>query len=96
MYAIPIYRFTIFRAAISKPTALNIPTRRNMSTVIDSIKTTLSENLGGVAQKVAPAGTQFALNDVPDQTGKTAVITGGSEGTGLNTEHSSLTTVSFI
>lgn len=52
-----------------------------MSSVIDAAKSTLSENLGGVAQKFAPSGTNFTLNDVPDQSGKVAVVTGGSEGT---------------
>lgn len=50
-----------------------------MSSVIDKAKTTLSENLGGAAVKVAPEGTKFSLDDVPDQSGKVAVVTGGSK-----------------
>jgi len=61
-----------------------------MSSIIDSAKTTLSENLGGVLQSVAPGGTKFSLSEVPDQTGKVAVITGGSEGIGYGTSHTLL------
>ena len=50
-----------------------------MASIIDKAKTTLSENLGGPLQSVAPEGTKFTLEDVPDQTGKVAVITGGSK-----------------
>lgn len=54
---------------------------RNMASIIDAARTTLSQNLGGVAQAFAPAGTQFSLDDVPDQSNKVAVVTGGSAGT---------------
>lgn len=51
-----------------------------MSSIIDKAKTTLSENFGGNLQnKAAPAGTGFSLQDVPHQSGKVAVVTGGSE-----------------
>lgn len=50
-----------------------------MSSIVDKAKTTLSENLGGAAQSVAPEGTKFSLEDVPDQSGKVAVVTGGSK-----------------
>ena len=53
-----------------------------MASVIKNIQTTLSENLGGAAHKSAPEGTGFSLDLVPDQTGKVAVVTGGSEGIG--------------
>jgi hypothetical protein len=53
---------------------------RKMSSIINAAKSTLSQNLGGIAQSLAPAGTQFSLNDVPDQSGKVAVVTGGSAG----------------
>jgi len=66
--------------ALSKTTA-KVQTR-NMASVIKNIQTTLSENLGGAAHKSAPEGTGFSLDLVPDQTGKVAVVTGGSEGIG--------------
>lgn len=53
-----------------------------MASAIKAVQTTLSENLGGSAQKVAPAGTTFSRDEIPDQTGKVAVVTGGSEGIG--------------
>lgn len=46
----------------------------NMSSIVDTIKTTLAENLTGPAHKAA--GEPFTLDQVPDQTGKVAVITG--------------------
>lgn len=59
-----------------------------MSSIIDAARSTISQNLGGVAQALAPAGTQFSLDDVPDQTGKVALVTGGSAGmcTGTGTQ----------
>jgi NAD(P)-dependent dehydrogenase (short-subunit alcohol dehydrogenase family) len=53
-----------------------------MSSAVKAAQTTLSQNFGGAAQRVAPSGAQFSLDDVPDQSGKVAVITGGSEGIG--------------
>ncbi|KAK4545764.1 hypothetical protein LTR36_002718 [Oleoguttula mirabilis] len=61
-----------------------------MESIIKGVQTALSENLGGSAQAAAPAGTQFALNDVPDQTGRVAVVTGGSEGIGFGATHTLL------
>ncbi|KAK5127006.1 hypothetical protein LTR85_008365 [Meristemomyces frigidus] len=61
-----------------------------MSSVVKGIQTALSENLGGSAQAAAPASGQFALNDVPDQSGRVAVVTGGSEGIGYGASHTLL------
>ncbi|KAL9115388.1 MAG: hypothetical protein Q9227_000709 [Pyrenula ochraceoflavens] len=56
---------------------------------MQSVKNTVAENLGGVvgdnAHAQAGAAHQFSLDDVPDQSGKVAVITGGSEGIGYAT-----------
>ncbi|RYP93681.1 hypothetical protein DL770_000212 [Monosporascus sp. CRB-9-2] len=47
---------------------------------MDTVKNTIAENLGGEAQKL---GThQFTLDEVPDLSGKVAIVTGGSEGIG--------------
>ncbi|KAK1047945.1 hypothetical protein LTS16_004791 [Friedmanniomyces endolithicus] len=61
-----------------------------MGSVIKGVQTTISQNLGGVAQKLAPADQQFSLEHVPDQTGKVAVVTGGSEGIGYGSSHTLL------
>lgn len=71
----------VISASVYRPTKLLFqqPTNtRIMSSIVDKAKTTLSENFGGAAQKAAPDGTKFSLEDVPDQSGKVAVVTGGS------------------
>ncbi|KAI0161888.1 hypothetical protein GGR52DRAFT_582385 [Hypoxylon sp. FL1284] len=55
---------------------------------MDAIKNTIGENFGGKAQDVATH--KFALEDVPDLTGKVAVVTGGSEGIGYGCTHTLL------
>lgn len=62
-----------------------------MAGIVDYVKTTLSENLGGAAHALAPEHTQFSLADVPDQSGKVAVVTGGSDGIGFGASHGLLT-----
>lgn len=62
-----------------------------MASLIDAARSTISQNLGGViAQKLAPAHTQFTLEDVPDQTGRVALITGGDQGIGYGVTHTLL------
>ncbi|KZV74917.1 NAD(P)-binding protein [Peniophora sp. CONT] len=61
---------------------------------MDTIKTTLAENITG-AHGLAPKGSQFSLEEfsleeVPDQTGKVALVTGGSEGIGYGCTHTLL------
>ncbi|OAA78804.1 retinol dehydrogenase 12 [Akanthomyces lecanii RCEF 1005] len=51
-----------------------------MASAIAYVKNTIAENFGGVAPKLATR--QFRLEEVPDQSGKVAVVTGGSEGIG--------------
>lgn len=55
---------------------------RNMSSAIKAAQTTLSQNLGGAAHNLASDSRKFSLEETPDQSGKVAVITGGSEGIG--------------
>lgn len=62
----------------------------SMSSVIDAVKTTISENLGGPAHKVVSEDQQFSLEQVPDLEGKVAVVTGGSEGIGYGCTHTLL------
>ncbi|EXJ92887.1 hypothetical protein A1O3_01441 [Capronia epimyces CBS 606.96] len=50
---------------------------------MDKVKTSIAENLGGISHKLADKADQFDINhDVPDLSGKVALITGGSEGIG--------------
>ncbi|KAI1493549.1 retinol dehydrogenase 12 [Biscogniauxia mediterranea] len=55
---------------------------------MNTIKNTLGENLGGKAQSLSTH--QFSLDDVPDLSGKVAVVTGGSEGIGYACTHTLL------
>lgn len=58
---------------------------------MESIKNTLVENLGGVFQKLASDDQKFDIEkDVPDLSGKVAVVTGGSEGIGYATSFTML------
>lgn len=56
---------------------------------METIRNTVAENFGG-ASKFAAAEHQFSLEEVPDQTGKVAIITGGSEGIGYGCSHTLL------
>lgn len=51
-----------------------------MAAVVDAVRNTIAENFGGVAHSLAKKEHQFSLEEVPDQSGKVAVITGGSKG----------------
>jgi len=62
-----------------------------MSSIIDAARTTLSQNLGGPAHNLAPDHAKFTRDDVPSQSGKVALITGGSEGIGYGIVHTLLT-----
>ncbi|KAI1142009.1 NAD(P)-binding protein [Hypoxylon sp. FL0543] len=55
---------------------------------MDTIKNTIAENLGGKAHDIATH--RFSLDQVPDLSGKIAVVTGGSEGVGYGCTHTLL------
>lgn len=57
---------------------------------MEAIKTTLVENFGGAAHNLATGSQAFSLDDVPDLSGKVAVVTGGSEGIGFGCTHTLL------
>ncbi|CAJ0543476.1 Ff.00g037700.m01.CDS01 [Fusarium sp. VM40] len=59
-----------------------------MASIIDSVKNTIAENFGGPASQLATH--QFSLSEVPDLSGKVAVVTGGSEGIGYGVTHTLL------
>lgn len=63
------------------------------SSTMQAVKNTIAENFGKVvsgAHGLAPADQQFSLEEVPDLTGKVAVVTGGSEGIGYGCTHTLL------
>ncbi|KAL1601450.1 hypothetical protein SLS60_006365 [Paraconiothyrium brasiliense] len=60
---------------------------------MQAVKNTIAENLGKVvpnAHSLAPEDSQFSLEQVPDLSGKVAVVTGGSEGIGYGVTHTLL------
>lgn len=65
--------------------SLKVCTRRKFSTM-ETLKQTLAENITS-SHKLAAKDEQFSLDAVPDQSGKVAVITGGSEGIGYGCVH---------
>lgn len=54
----------------------------------DTIRNTVAENFGGPADTLATHF--FTLDSVPDQSGKVALVTGGSEGIGYAVTHTLL------
>jgi NAD(P)-dependent dehydrogenase (short-subunit alcohol dehydrogenase family) len=61
--------------------------------VMQAVKNTIAENLGNQvlgSHSLAPADQQFSLEEVPDLTGKVALVTGGSEGIGYGCTHTLL------
>ncbi|KAI1306912.1 oxidoreductase bli-4 [Xylaria venustula] len=81
----------VFSVALGhKPVLKPVPSfsRTFASPVMDTVKNTLAENIGGRAEKLATH--QFSLDDVPDLSGKVAVVTGGSEGIGYGITHTLL------
>jgi NAD(P)-dependent dehydrogenase (short-subunit alcohol dehydrogenase family) len=63
-----------------------------MDSTINTIKTTIAENLGKIVpgHEQAPKDSQFSLEEVPDLSGKVALVTGGSEGIGYGCTHTLL------
>ncbi|TVY31096.1 putative oxidoreductase bli-4, mitochondrial [Lachnellula hyalina] len=53
-----------------------------MAAVVDTIKNTIAENFGGAGHNLASKDQQFPLSEVPDVSGKVAVVTGGTAGIG--------------
>lgn len=62
--------------------------------MLQSVKNTIAENLGTTyipgAHTLAPADQRFSLDQVPDLSGKVALVTGGSEGIGYGCTHTLL------
>jgi NAD(P)-dependent dehydrogenase (short-subunit alcohol dehydrogenase family) len=60
--------------------------------IMETIRNTISENLGKIipGNDMALSENQFALDQVPDLSGKVALVTGGSEGIGYGSTHTLL------
>lgn len=61
--------------------------------MMQAAKNTIAENLGKIvpnAHELAPEDQRFSLEEVPDLSGKVAVVTGGSEGIGYGCTHTLL------
>lgn len=63
-----------------------------MQDIKDTIQKTVVENFGKIipGNENAPEGSRFSLDEVPDLSGKVAVVTGGSEGIGYGCTHTLL------
>ncbi|KAF1918236.1 hypothetical protein BDU57DRAFT_514904 [Ampelomyces quisqualis] len=60
---------------------------------MQAVKNTIAENLGNQilgSHSLAPADQKFSLEEVPDLSGKVALVTGGSEGIGYGCTHTLL------
>ncbi|KAH7112197.1 hypothetical protein B0J11DRAFT_511984 [Dendryphion nanum] len=59
---------------------------------METVKSTIAENLGKIipGNELASKESQFSLEQVPDLSGKVALITGGSEGIGFGCTHTLL------
>lgn len=58
---------------------------------MEAVKQTVAQNMGVKgAHELVPEEQQFSLDQVPDLSGKVAVVTGGSEGIGYGCTHTLL------
>ena len=58
-----------------------------MTSAVNAATTAIAENVGGPSHSLAAKEHQFSLEEVPDLSGKVAVVTGGSEGIGYACSH---------
>ncbi|KAF2726936.1 retinol dehydrogenase 12 [Polyplosphaeria fusca] len=70
----------------------NLSEKNNPFYTMQVLKNTVAENMGKVipGHELAPKDSRFSLDQVPDLSGKVAVVTGGSEGIGYGCTHTLL------
>jgi NAD(P)-dependent dehydrogenase (short-subunit alcohol dehydrogenase family) len=96
-YTTPVLRYSSIRLcsrsyATENTDRLKGPVTSKPSTM-QAVKNTIAENLGNQilgSHSLAPADQQFSLEQVPDLSGKVALVTGGSEGIGYGCTHTLL------
>jgi FlaA1/EpsC-like NDP-sugar epimerase len=89
----PFIRLSVYQIT-RKPLRPSASKVRTYATKMQAVKNTIAENAGKIvsgAHSLAPADSQFSLEQVPDLSGKVAVVTGGSEGIGYGCTHTLLT-----
>jgi len=61
-----------------------------MAGLVQTVKNTIAENVGGPSHALALPEHQFSLSEVPDQSNKVAVVTGGTRGIAYACTHTLL------
>lgn len=79
-----------FNFHLSVEITSNLLVAATMSSAVKNVQTTIQEDFGSFGHNAASPENQFSLDNVPDQTGKVAVVTGGSEGIGYGCTRSLL------
>lgn len=90
-------RFSVFRISQRPLFCARFTPKQSFNRSVNTmqtVKNTIAENLGKIvpnAHNLAPEDSQFSLDNVPDLSGKVALVTGGSEGIGYGCTHTLLT-----
>jgi len=87
-----LYTLHITRKPLSCTNIWKPQLRTYTAPIMQTVKNTIAENLGKVipGNDLAPPLSRFSLEEVPDLTGKVALVTGGSEGIGYGCTHTLL------
>jgi FlaA1/EpsC-like NDP-sugar epimerase len=89
----PFLRLSVYHITKQSAPVSFVRSRTYATSTMQAIKNTIAENTGKVlsgSHNLAPADSQFSLEQVPDLSGKVALVTGGSEGIGYGCAHTLL------